>query len=158
VPIVEVAVVAGAAGASLAGLEILHQTGRDGTYRAGELLSAHRPPADRCALQVFLGVAGEFGFAQGARFAVWLGERVREEGERNAFAGMLMLADSMARDITDGARRAEIATAELLGFEDDATMRHTLAVANDVRARCPAGAAGQLAKLLVDDEAETPAT
>jgi hypothetical protein len=157
-PALEVAAAAGVAAASLAGLEILHQAGRDGTYRAGELLSDQRPPADRCALQVFLGVAGEFGFAQGARFAVWLGERVREERERNAFAGMLMLAESMARDIADAAREARLAAGGLIGFEDDETMRHTLAVANDMRARCPAGAAGQLAKLLTQTEEETPAT
>jgi hypothetical protein len=153
---VEAVAAAGALGASLAGLEILDQAGREGTYRAGELLSTQRQPADRCALQVFLGVAGEFGFAQGARFAVWLGERVRAEGARTTFSGMLMLADSMTRDISDAAREAQGMAADLLGFEDEATLRQTISVANDIRNRCPAGAAGQLAKMLETEAEESP--
>jgi len=90
---------AGTAAASLARVEILRRTGRDGSCRASELLAGPRPPADRCALQVFLGGTGESGFAQGTRFALWLGEGVRDAGERHAFSGMLILADSMAREV-----------------------------------------------------------
>ena len=79
---------------------------------------------------------------------------MRDAGERHAFSGMLMLADSMARDVAAAAREAQVVTAEILGFEHEEEMRHTLAVANDLRLRCPAGAAARLAGLLAEEEAE----
>jgi hypothetical protein len=148
----ELALGAGTVAGAAAMQDILHQAGREGSDRAKELLAAQRPASDRCALQMFLGVAGEFGYAQGARFALWFSERVRAEGQRNAFAGALMVADSMAREITLAARDAQLVTAEWLGFEDEDEMRHTLAVANDLRTRCPAGAAGRMAALLTEEE------
>jgi hypothetical protein len=141
----------GAVGATLLGLQILETAGQQAVPRARHLLAKERRPVDRCALQMFLGVAGTVGHAQGARFAVWLGDRARDHGQSEALASLIGLADEIADAVRAKAQRLRLSAAEILGVDSEDTVRESLGIANDVKRRCPSSAAGRLTELLEDE-------
>jgi hypothetical protein len=141
----------GSAGAALLGLQILEAAGQQAVPRAQDLLSKERRPVDRCALQVFLGVAGTAGHAQGARFAVWLGDRARDHGQSEALASLIRLADEIADAVRAQAQQVRLSAAEILGVDSEDSVQDSLGIANDLKRRCPASAARRLTELLEEE-------
>lgn len=141
---------AGAA-ATLAGLRLLDTAGRAAMARAEALLAAPGAEGDHCALRAVLAVGERAGPADGARFALWLHDRIRARAA--AAPGVAEVAAGILGTLREGAAEAGVEAARLAEFPEATRLAEHLALARAT----PRGCGGEGAARLGEWLAERPA-